>query len=63
MSFRRRSPRLILAFVTIGRERSPSSSGVGDLDESEEVDFLEGPRDWRVWGDRFAKPSNEGDFG
>lgn len=63
MSFRRRSPRFILEFVTIGRERLPSGSGVGDLDGSEDVEFLEGPRDWRVRGDRFANPSNEGDFG
>jgi len=63
MSFRRRSPRLILEFVAIGRERSPSSSGMGDLEGSEEDNFLEAPRDWRVRGDRVAKPSNEGDFG
>ena len=63
MSFRRRSPRLILPFVAIGRGRSPSSSGVGDFEGSEEEKFLEAPRDWGVRGDRFAKPSNEGDFG
>jgi hypothetical protein len=64
MSFRRRSPRLILAFVAMGRDRSPSSTGVvGDWGEGND-NFLERPRDWRVRGDRFVKPSSEKeDFG
>ena len=61
MSFRRRSPRLILAFVAMGRERPPS--GVADDPEESEDNFLEPARDWFARGDRFAKPSNEGDFG
>jgi hypothetical protein len=32
------------------------------LEGSEKDNFLEAPRDWRLQGDRFAKPSNEGGF-
>ncbi len=59
MSFRSRSPCLILEFVAMGRERS---SG----EERDEDNFLCLARDWRVpvrCCDRLAKPSNEGDFG
>jgi hypothetical protein len=62
MSFRRRSPCLILEFVEMGRERSLGKVGeVGE--ERDEDNFLCLARDWRVCCcDRLAKPSNEGDF-
>lgn len=63
MSFRSRSPCLILEFVAMGRERSSGEEGkVGE--ERDDDNFLCLPRDWRVrCCDRLAKPSNEGDFG
>jgi hypothetical protein len=61
MSFRSRSPRLILEFVAMGRDRS--SGNVGEVgEERDEDNFLCLARDWRVCCDRLAKPSNEGDF-
>ncbi len=61
MSFRSRSPRLILEFVAMGRERS--SGEMGEVGEERDEDnflclLLRGVR-----CDRLAKPSNEGDFG
>jgi hypothetical protein len=58
MSFRRRSPCLILEFVAIGRDRSSGEVG----EERDEDNFLCLARDWRGCCDRLAKPSNEGDF-
>jgi hypothetical protein len=61
MSFRSRSPRLILEFVAMGRERSLGK--VGEEGEGRDEDnFLCLARDWRVCCDLLAKPSNEGDF-
>lgn len=57
MSFRSRSPCLILELVAIGRKRSLGEVGeVGE--ERDEDNFLCLARDWRV----LAKPSSEGDF-
>lgn len=62
MSFRSRSPCLILEFVAMGRKKS--SGDVGELGkESDEDNFLCLARDWRVCCcERLAKPSNEGVF-
>jgi hypothetical protein len=62
MSFRSRSPRLILEFVAMGRERSSGEVGE-EGEERDEDNFLCLLRGWRVRCDRLAKPSNEGDFG
>jgi hypothetical protein len=55
MSLRRRSPCLILEFVAMGREGSPSV--VGEDDDFPDLARGRGP------DDRLEKPSNEGGFG
>ena len=47
MSFRRRSPCLILEFVAIGREISSGEVGK-EGEERDDDNFLCLPRDWRV---------------